>query len=220
MADVQKIRILIADDHEMVRHGLAGFLGAFPDFALVGQASNGRQAVELCAQVTPDVVLMDLMMPEMDGIQATRLIRERHSTVQVLALTSAKDEVMINNALHAGAIGYLLKDISIHDLGNAIRAAAIGKPTLTPEVFQVLVQAASTQRPAMQQFDLTVRELEVLDLLVKGNSNAQIARTLSISLSTVKTHNSNIMSKLGVHTRTEAIRVATQHRLLEFNRPG
>jgi NarL family two-component system response regulator LiaR len=213
--DTKKINILVADDHEMVRHGLAGFLAAFPDFTLVGQAANGLHAVELCGQTTPDVVLMDLIMPEMDGVEATRQIRERYPSVHVLALTSAKDEVMINRALLAGAIGYLLKDISIHDLGNAIRAAAAGKPALSPEVFQVLVQTSHAHRPATQDYDLTPRELEVIRLLVQGYSNAQIAGKLSISLSTVKSHNSNIMSKLGARTRTEVVRIANQHHLLD-----
>jgi two-component system, NarL family, response regulator LiaR len=209
------IRIMIADDHEMVRHGLAGFLGAFPDFQLVGQASNGQQAVSMCAEAQPDVILMDLIMPEMDGVTATHLIREKYPHIQVIALTSAKDEETTQRALQAGAIAYLHKDISIHDLGNAIRAAAVGKPTLSPDAFALLVKTTAAQHSPGKTFDLSVRELDVLRLLVRGRSNAEIAVELSISLSTVKTHNSNIMSKLGVRSRTEVVRLATQHRLLE-----
>jgi two-component system, NarL family, response regulator LiaR len=215
MADSKIIRILIADDHEMVRHGLAGFLGAFPDFQLVGQASNGTQAVKLCAEVHPDVVLMDLIMPEMDGITATDMIKEKYPEIQIIALTSAKDETNTNRALQAGAIAYLHKDISIHDLGNAIRAAAAGKPTLSPDAFSVLVKSAASQPTTTNQdFGLTHRELDVLRLLVKERTNAEIGIDLSISLSTVKTHISNIMSKLGVRTRAEAVRMAIQHRLV------
>ena len=213
MVNSKIIRILIADDHEMVRHGLAGFLGAFPDFQLVGQASNGTQAVKLCADTLPDVVLMDLIMPEMDGVTATRLIKEKSPEIQVIALTSAKDEATTNRALQAGAIAYLHKDISIHDLGNAIRAAAAGKPTLSPDAFSTLIKSAAVQPAEAPAFSLTNRELDVLRLLVKERTNAEIGVDLSISLSTVKTHISNIMSKLGVRTRTEAVRMATQHRL-------
>ncbi|MBX3082768.1 MAG: response regulator transcription factor [Anaerolineae bacterium] len=213
MPETKTIRILIADDHEMVRHGLAGFLGAFPDFQLVGQASNGTQAVKLCGDTRPDVVLMDLIMPEMDGVTATNLIKEKYPEIQVIALTSAKDEATTNRALQAGAIAYLHKDISIHDLGNAIRSAAVGKPTLSPDAFSVLVKSVTAQPPTNQDFTLTNRELDVLRLLVKERTNAEIAVDLSISLSTVKTHISNIMSKLGVRTRSEAVRVATQNRL-------
>ena len=213
MVNSKIIRILIADDHEMVRHGLAGFLGAFPDFQLVGQASNGTQAVKLCADTLPDVVLMDLIMPEMDGVTATRLIKEKSPEIQVIALTSAKDEATTNRALQAGAIAYLHNDISIHDLGNAIRAAAAGKPTLSPDAFSTLIKSAAVQPAEAPAFSLTNRELDVLRLLVKERTNAEIGVDLSISLSTVKTHISNIMSKLGVRTRTEAVRMATQHRL-------
>jgi NarL family two-component system response regulator LiaR len=214
MTETKLIRILIADDHEMVRHGLAGFLGAFPDFQLVGQASNGAQAVKLCGETRPDVILMDLIMPEMDGVTATNIIKEKYPEVQVIALTSAKDETTTNRALQAGAIAYLHKDISIHDLGSAIRAAAAGKPTLSPDAFLLLVKSAGAQLTGNQTFNLTSRELDVLLLLAKERSNAEIAVDLSISLSTVKTHISNIMSKLGARSRADAVRIAGQNGLL------
>ena len=217
MSETKPIRVMLVDDHAVVRSGLGAFLLAFDDLELVGKASSGERAVALCSQVQPDVVLMDLMMPGMDGATATRLIRERHPEIQVIALTSFKEKEWVEGALKAGAIGYLLKDVSADELANAIRAAAAGKPTLAADAAQVLIQ--STRAPAENPgFDLTEREREVLTLMVDGLSNSQMAERLVISLSTVKFHVSSILSKLGASSRTEAVSIALQNRLVK--RPG
>lgn len=207
------IRVLLVDDHAMVRRGLATFLMVFDDLELAGEAANGRDAVEFCGRVHPDVVLMDLIMPEMDGAAATRAIREQYPAVQVLALTSFKEEELVQNALQAGAIGYLLKNVSADELAEAIRAAHLGRTTLSPEIAQALVHAAN--RPPTPGFDLTAREREVLSLLVEGLSNTQIAGKLFVSPSTIKSHVSNILSKLGVASRTEAATLALRHHLID-----
>lgn len=213
MTDTKPIRVLLVDDHAMVRSGLGAFIYAFDDLELVGEASNGEEAVRLCQRVEPDVVLMDLKMPVMDGATATGLIREKSPRIQVLALTSFKEKELVEGALQAGAIGYLLKDISADELGNAIRAAVQGKPTLSPEAAQVLIEA--TRFPADKiGFDLTDREREVLALMVEGLNNNQIAERLIISISTAKFHVSSILSKLGVASRTEAVAVALQNNLV------
>ncbi len=206
------IRVLIVDDHLMVRRGLATFLKAFDDLELAGEADGGESAVRLCAQVQPDVVLMDLVMPEMDGATATRLIRQQHPQVQVLALTSYADLALVQQALQAGAIGYLLKDVSAEDLVHAIRAAHAGRSTLSPEAAQALVQAAS--QPPAPEYNLTERECDVLALMVEGLNNKQIAGRLVVSPSTVKSHVSNILSKLGVASRSEAVALAVRNRLV------
>jgi NarL family two-component system response regulator LiaR len=207
------IRVLLVDDHTMVRRGLATFLKIFDDMELAGEVSNGSEAIQLCAQVRPDVVLMDLVMPEMDGATATRAIRQQFPEVQVLALTSFKEEHLVQSVLQAGAIGYLLKDISADDLAEAIRAAHAGRTTLAPEAAQALVDAAT--QPPTPGFDLTERERAVLVLLVEGLNNTQIAGKLYVSPSTIKTHVSNILSKLGVASRTEAAILALRHRLVD-----
>lgn len=214
MSDTKPIRVMLVDDHAVVRSGLGAFLLAYADLELVGEASSGERAVALCRQVQPDVVLMDLMMPGMDGATATKLIRERHPEIQVIALTSFKEKDWVENALKAGAVGYLLKDVSADELANAIRAAAEGKPTLAPEATQVLIQStrASAKKPG---FDLTEREREVLALMVKGLNNGQIAERLVVSVSTVKFHVSSILSKLGASSRTEAVSIALQNHLVK-----
>jgi NarL family two-component system response regulator LiaR len=207
-----RIRVLVADDHTMVRRGLATFLKVFDDLELVGEAANGQAAIELCAQLQPDVVLMDMVMPDMDGAAATRLIRKQSPSIQVLALTSFKEEVLVQSALQAGAIGYLLKDVSADELAQAIRSAHAGRSTLSPEAAQALVHAAS--QPPAPGLDLTEREYEVLALMIEGLNNTQIAARLTISSSTVKSHVSNILSKLGVASRTEAVTLALRNKLV------
>lgn len=206
------IRVLIVDDHPMVRSGLTALLSAYDDLELAGEASNGAEAVRACARVKPDVVLMDLVMPEMDGATATRLIREQHPQVKVVALTSFKEDSLVQDALKAGAIGYLLKNVTADELASAIRAAHAGRPTLAPEATQVLINA-STQPPAVGS-DLTEREREVLALMVEGLSNQDIARKLYVSQSTVKFHVSSILSKLYVSNRTEAVALAVKKKLV------
>jgi two-component system, NarL family, response regulator LiaR len=207
-----RIRVLLVDDHTMVRRGLATFLKAFDDLELAGEAASGLAAIQLCAQIQPDVVLMDMVMPDMDGATATRLIREQSESIHVLALTSFMEEPLVQNALQAGAIGYLLKDISAEELARAIRDAHAGRATLSPEAAQALVHAAS--QPPVPGLDLTERERGVLILMVEGLNNTQIASRLTISPSTVKTHVSNILSKLGVASRTEAVTLALRNRLV------
>jgi NarL family two-component system response regulator LiaR len=206
------IRVLLVDDHTMVRRGLATFLKIYDDLALAGEASDGTEALALCEKTKPDVVLMDLVMPGMDGVAATRAIRARFPDVQVLALTSFKENERIRNVLEAGAIGYLLKDITADDLADAIRLAHLGRTTLAPQAAQSMVEAA-TQPPA-PGLDLTERERVVLALVVEGLNNTQIAARLFVSPSTIKSHVSNILSKLGVSSRTEAATLALRHRLI------
>jgi NarL family two-component system response regulator LiaR len=212
MTEPRRLRVLLVDDHAMVRRGLAAFLKAFDDLELAGEAADGDEAVRRCAEVQPDVVLMDLMMPGMDGVAATHVIRARFPTVRVLALTSFRDEELVQRALQAGAIGYLLKNVSADDLATAIRAAHAGRPTLAPEATQALVHAAA--QPPVPGQDLTPREREVLALMVQGLSNTTIAARLVVSPSTAKAHVSSILAKLGVASRTEAVALALQHRLV------
>jgi NarL family two-component system response regulator LiaR len=204
---------MIVDDHAMVRRGLAAFLKVHADLELVGEASDGTEALRLCDQVGPDVILMDLVMPAMGGPATTKAIRDKCPHVQVIALTSFEEKGLVREALEAGAISYLLKNVSADELAQAIRAAHAGKSTLAPEALQVLVQTAA--EPPAPQFDLTPREKEVLALLVEGLSNPEIAERLVVTRSTAKAHVSNILSKLGVSNRAEAIRVALEQKLIK-----
>jgi NarL family two-component system response regulator LiaR len=206
------IRVMIVDDHAMVRRGLSTFLKVKPDLELVGEARSGKEALVVCEQIRPDVILMDLLMPEMDGMATTRAIRERWPEIQIIALTSFQDRDLVQKALQAGAISYLLKNVSANDLAEAIRAAHAGRSTLAPEAIQALVQAE--HQPTIQDYDLTSREREVLALLVEGLSNPEIAERLSVSRSTAKAHVSNILSKLGVTNRAEAVAMAVQQNLV------
>ena len=212
MSDPQLIRVLLVDDHAMVRRGLATFLQVFDDLNLAGEASNGDEALQLCAELAPDVVLMDMLMPSMDGAEATRRIREQFPAVQVLVLSSFKEDQMIQNALKAGAIGYLLKDVSADTLAQAIRAAYAGRATLAPEAVQAMVSAAS--QPKKTDFKLTARELDVLTLVVQGLNNTQIATALFVSPATIKSHVSHILHKLSTSSRTEAAAIAVRQRLV------
>jgi len=203
---------MLVDDHAMVRKGLATFLKVFDDLELAGEAESGAAAIQLCGEVLPDVILMDMVMPDMDGATATRVIRQKFPHVQVIALTSFKEGELIKNALEAGAIAYLLKDVSADDLVRAIRAAHAGRATLSPEAAQALVKTAN--QPPAPGLDLTEREREVLALMVEGLNNTQIAGRLTVSPSTIKSHVSNILSKLGVASRTEAVTLALRNRMV------
>ena len=211
MNDETKIRVMIVDDHAVVRSGLGAFLSVIPDLELVGEAESGDLAVVRCGLLHPDVILMDLMMPGTDGITATRLIREKYPQTQVIALTSFQEDELVQNAMKAGAIGYLMKNVSSQELAAAIRAAKSGKMTLSPEAAQALVQVA---RQTAETEELTERELDVLRLMVDGLNNAEIAERLVVSISTVKYHISNILMKLGVENRVAAVTTAMQKKLI------
>lgn len=213
MSDNHPIRVLIVDDHAVVRSGLGAFLLAYDDLELVGEAGSGPEALRFCEKTVPDVVLMDLVMPEMDGAETTEAIRQRFYDVQVIALTSFPEEELVQKALQAGAISYLLKNVSSDDLADAIRNAHRGRSTLAPEAAQALIQA--TKRPYDPGHDLTPREQEVLELMVEGLSNPEIAERLVVSRSTVKFHVSSVLSKLGVSSRTEAVAYALQRGLVD-----
>ncbi len=209
----EPIRVLIVDDHKVVRGGLKAFLLSFDDLELVGEAKNGEEALLKCAETAPDVVLMDLVMPEMDGPTATRAIREKYPDTRVIALTSFPEEDLVEQALEAGAIGYLLKTVEPEELAHAIRAARRGQTTLAPEAAQALIHA-HTRAPSPGH-NLTEREREVLGLMVKGLTNQAIAQQLAVSANTAKFHVSNVLAKLGVSSRTEAVALALEHDLVD-----
>ncbi len=207
------IRVLIVDDHKVVRQGLRLFLRVDPNIEIVGEAGNGVQAVELARQLAPDVVLMDILMPVMDGIAATAAIRKERPEIEVLGLTSILEDSAVVEIMRAGAIGYLLKDLDGDDLCRAIRAAAAGQVQLAPEAFARLMREL---RPPEQIEVLTEREQDVLRLLGQGQSNKQIARTLQLREETVKTHVSKILHKLGVQSRTQAVLYAMRNGLMSI----
>ena len=215
MPRADKIRLLIVDDHKVVRNGLQVFISLYDEIEVVGEARNGQQAVEQCATHQPDVVLMDMVMPVMDGPTATRLIREQFPQVQVVALTSFDEEEIVQRAIEAGAVGYLYKDVEEDELIDAIRSAREGRPVLAPEAMKALMDrtVAPVESPAVEP--LTKREREVLSLVAQGMTNPQIAEQLVISTSTVQFHVHNILGKLGVGTRTEAVAMAIQSKLIE-----
>jgi two-component system, NarL family, response regulator LiaR len=205
------LRILVVDDHPMVRRGIVSLINASKGMTCIGEASNGLEAIKACQQTEVDIVLMDLIMPQLDGVGATRAIMEAYPQIRVLILTSFHEQDQVHNALRAGALGYLLKTTSAEELIAAIHAAHSGKRTLAPEATEALVK--STQALEIGQ-DLTARERNMLTLLTQGLSNQQIADTLSISLATVKFHVTNVLSKLGVESRTEAVLLALKHKLV------
>ncbi len=195
------IRSVIADDHSVVRRGLRMFLAMDPGLVVVGEAANGEEAVQIARELLPDIVLMDLLMPVMDGITATAIIRRELPDTEVLALTSVLEDASVVGAVRAGAIGYLLKDTDAEALCRAIKAAAAGQVQLPPQAAARLMQAVSSPESPEE---LTERETEVLRLMAQGQANKEIARSLNISEKTVKVHVSNILSKLGVQSRTQA----------------
>ena len=210
-------RVLIADDHEVVRLGLSTFLGLDRELDVVGEAGDGAEAVRLAHQLRPDVVLMDLLMPEMDGIAATRIIRQELPDTEVLALTSVLEDESVVEAMRAGAIGYLLKDTKAQELRRAIKAAADGQVQLSPRAAARLVrEVRAPERPEA----LSERETEVLRHLARGRANKEIARDLVIAEKTVKTHVSNILGKLGVQSRTQAALHAARIGLVPLDQVG
>jgi len=213
------IRILVVDDHSVVRQGLKMFLGLDPELEIVGEAENGAEAVKLAAELQPDVVLMDMLMPVMDGIEATKVIRAAQPDTEVIALTSVLEDAAVVGAIKAGAIGYLLKDTQSDELRRAIKAASEGQVQLSPQAAARLMREVRTPEVAPPDA-LTERENDVLKLLAQGKANKEIARDLIIGEKTVKTHVSNILLKLGVQSRTQAALYAAQNGLAELSTSG
>jgi NarL family two-component system response regulator LiaR len=212
MTEANRIAVMIVDDHTVVRHGIRFSLLAFDDIELVGEAESGEEALRLCDEIQPDVILMDMLMPGMDGAATTQAILEHYPDVRVIALTSFDEGGLVEEALKAGAISYMLKDAAIDELADAIRLASAGQSTLAPAAVQALAQAAV--QPPEQDFHLTQRQLQVLALIVEGASNAEIAERLTISLPTARFHVSTILSKLRATNRAEAAALAVKYRLI------
>ena len=212
MNDPEPIKVIVIDDHDMVRRGLAAYFKTYPDITLIGEAGDGREGVEICLELDPDVVLMDLIMPRMGGVEATRQICEKRPDIKVIALTSFQDTNMVQEAIRAGAISYLLKNVDGDNLAAAIRSANAGRGTLSPEVTRELI---SSESPSNIGDDLTQRELEVLALMVEGLTNPEIAGRLTISRATASSHVSHILHKLDVSNRAEAIVLAVRSHLVD-----
>ncbi|MEQ8677040.1 MAG: response regulator transcription factor [Aggregatilineales bacterium] len=209
----KKIRVLLVDDHAVVRQGFKFFLDVIDDLELVGEASNGEEAVAVAAEVKPDVILMDVVMPKLNGIEATRAILAHNPNVKIIALTSFTDnENLVQEALSAGASGYFFKDVNVNELANAVYTVVEGNVAMASDATRLLVKASNTPRPV--EIHLTEREKEVLGLMIAGRNNREIADELIISRATVKFHVSSILSKLSVTTRTEAAAIAVQRHLV------
>ena len=211
MSDV--VRVLIADDHPVVRSGLRGMLAADPGFEVVGEAADGTEAVALSLRERPDVVLMDLRMPDLDGASATAEIRARHPETQILVLTTYDTDADIVRAIEAGAIGYLLKDVPHEEITRAVRAAARGEPVLAPAVAERLMGRAR----GVASDALSAREIDVLQLAARGLSNSEIAKELFVSATTVKAHLTHIYRKLGVSDRTAAVTTALERQIIRLD---
>lgn len=213
MNEQKQIRVLLVDDHPIVRLGMEIALSTFPDIRVVGQANNCAHALALCARLHPDIVLMDLVMPEVNGVEATRLVRSQYPMTQVIVFTSYQEQNLVQEALRAGAISYLLKDASAQELVAAVRTAASGKTTISPNVLDVLVHSIAHPSQA-KSYDLTTRELDVLLHMVDGLTNPEIAAKLHVSVNTVRHHVQSIFAKLDVDNRTAAVRLAIEHKLV------
>lgn len=207
------IKVLIVDDHPMVRRGINILLGVYDDMEVIGEAENGQEAIEMCEKHKPDIVLMDLMMPEVNGIEATKKILESWSYIKVVTLTSFIDKKLIEDSLRAGAIGYVLKNISGENLVNTIRDAYNGKSTLSSEASDFLI--SNLKAPKDTEYQLTDQEKKVIACLIEGLSNKMIAKKLVLSLSTVKFHVSNILNKLGASSRAKAVSIALKNNLIQ-----
>ncbi|MBM7660060.1 DNA-binding NarL/FixJ family response regulator [Bacillus mesophilus] len=208
------IRVLIADDHQVVRRGLLFFLSTQKEIEIIAEASNGREALALAEELTPDVILMDLVMPEMDGIEATKRIKEKLPTIKIIILTSFSDQDHVIPAIKAGANGYQLKDVEPDELVNAIKAVFRGESQLHPKITNhVMTHLMLGDQSERKHNELTARELEVLIEISRGKSNKEIAASLFITEKTVKTHVSNILSKLELQDRTQAALYAVKHGL-------
>ena len=208
----QSIRILLADDHSITRNGLKTILSLYDDMVLVGEASNGIDAIKICKKTNPDIILMDLDMPIMDGVSATGIIRKECPGVKVIALTSFTDKKLVNNAIKTGVSSYIVKNISPDELIKAIRSTFLGKIILSPQAIEAIVE--EMKDPSVKKFNLTTQELNVLGFLVKGCSNKVIAQKLFISNHTVKFHVTGILNKLGAATSKEAAYIAAQQNLI------
>ena len=211
--ETKPIRVLLVDDHSVVRSGLSAMLSAEDDLEQVGEAADGREAVRMVERIKPDVILMDLLMPVMDGVAATKAIHDRFPETRIIILTSFKEREQVDGALKAGAMSYLLKTVSAAELVSAIRGAMAGQSKLSSEATQVLIQ--EMRNPSARDYDLTAREKEILKLMVDGLPNSEIANHLGVSASTAKFHVSNVLSKLGVASRTEAVSLALKQKLVK-----
>ncbi|NMC81079.1 MAG: response regulator transcription factor [Chloroflexi bacterium] len=207
---------MIVDDHDMLREGITSFLRAYPELQLVGEAASGAEAIRQCQELVPDVVLMDLLMPEMGGVDAIRLIHDQQPGIRIIALSSFGEEELVRAALQAGATSYLLKNVSADHLAEAIRVTYSGLPTISPEVTTKLFSETSSSYPEILE-PLTSRELEVLDLMARGLTNDEISLQLQLSKNTIKNHVSNVLGKLGVSNRTEAASMAMRLHLSHKN---
>jgi len=208
------IKVLVVDDHLVVRKGYEYMIKVYPDMKLIGEASSGEQAISLCQKLEPDVVLIDIKLPQLSGISTIRTIKEQYPNIQLVAITSyIQEKELVIEALEAGAISFLYKNASIDDLANGIRSAYKGRSYFSPEATQSLIESKLSQ--SSDDFNLTTREMEVLRLLANGLTNIEIAEVLVVSHATIKFHVSSILKKLGATTRTEAVAIAIRHKLID-----